>query len=209
MKSFICFMAFSVLATVAVSPQISIAQNKIDAAPATPSFKADYPLDRSGIFIQSSDWIPLSGASPIKTRVKNGWADSLSYGAVPGIILAEYEGLHAKVQVEPGQPIICLCRMISLPGDPVLVRLHPKKDSRELDGGRLRILVSKMAEARQNDLVPVDVSKPEDNFWLVRSQQALPPGEYALMLGTQNIFLYPFTVAAASSDSAAPSAPKH
>jgi hypothetical protein len=75
------------------------------------------------------------------------------------------------------------------------VRLHPKKDSRELDGGRLPVLGAKMAEARQSDLVPTEVVQPENTYWLVRATEDLPAGEYALMLGTQNMSIFAFTIA--------------
>jgi hypothetical protein len=80
----------------------------------------------------------------------------------------------------------------------VLVRLHPKKGARELDGGRMIdypvVGGSKMADANKTDLVPADVSQPEPQYWLIRPQSPLEPGEYALMLGTQNISIFPFTV---------------
>ncbi len=166
---------------------------------------ADYPQRQVGVLIQSqtADWAPISGAVPSKTRAKHGIAASLSYGAVPATVVSEYDGVHAQTQVAPGQPVICICHMISLPGDPVVVRLHPKKASRELDGGRMIVYPvvggSKMADANKSDLIPVDVSQPESIVWLVRPQQPLPTGEYALMLGTQNLNLFPFTVAAPSA----------
>ena len=88
--------------------------------------------------------------------------------------------------------------MIYLPGEPVIVRLHSKKDSREFDGGKMIVYPvvggSKMADANKSDLIPVDVSHPEENVWLVRPQTELSPGEYALMLGTQNLSIFPFTL---------------
>jgi len=41
------------------------------------------------------------------------------------------------------------------------------------------------------------VSQPERGVWLVRPRQDLPAGEYALMLGTRNVNIFPFTLAAA------------
>ncbi len=179
------------------------AQTSPDASGAPhANLTADYPRQQAGVMIQSqsADWSPLAGAVPSKTRAKHGIAASLSYGAVPATIVAEYEGLHAQTEIAPGQPVICLCHLVSLPGDPVLVRLHPKKASRELDGGRMIVYPvvggSKMADANKSDLVPVDVSQPESMVWLVRPQQPLEPGEYALMLGTQNMNIFPFTVKA-------------
>ena len=51
-----------------------------------------------------------------------------------------------------------------------------------------------MADAKSSDLVPADVSHPDPQVWLIRPQFALDPGEYALMLGTQNMSIFPFTV---------------
>jgi hypothetical protein len=76
--------------------------------------------------------------------------------------------------------------------------MHPKKGLRELDGGRMIVYPvvggSKMADANKSDLIPVDVSQPDPQVWLVHPQIPLEPGEYALMMGTQNLYLYPFTV---------------
>ena len=86
------------------------------------------------------------------------------------------------------------------------MKLHPQKGMRELDGGKLAILGAKMADAAKTDLVPVEVSHPNGTVWLVRSQEALPEGEYALMLGTQNMAVFPFTISAASNDASNPAA---
>jgi len=183
---------------VALTFSVSLAA-QTQSSPSTPGkVVANYPKDKAGVMIQISDWMTLPSASPTKTRAKHGIAASMSYGAVPANVVSEYEGLHAGVQTPPGQPVICLCHLISLPGAPVIVRLHPKKEFRELDGGRMRVLPvvggSKIADANQSDLLPVDVSQPENMVWLVQPQQPLPAGEYALMLGTQNVSIFPFTV---------------
>src|SRR5579859_7765326 len=159
---------------------------------------ADYPTDRAGVLIENGQWVAVTNQNPSKTKVGHGIAASLTYGAVPAKIVAEYEGEHASTQVENAQPILCLCHFSSIPGNPVLVRLHAKKGSRELDGGRMTVYPivgnSKMADANKSDLIPVDVSQPDPQVWLIRPQAALQPGEYALMLGTQNMSIFPFTV---------------
>jgi hypothetical protein len=90
-----------------------------------------------------------------------------------------------------------------MPGIPAMVRLHPKKNFRELDGGKLR-LGAKFERAEKSSLIPINISQPESTVWLVQPKQALPSGEYALMLGTQNMAIYPFTVTDASSSTVAP-----
>jgi len=178
---------------------LSHAQNATNSAPTHyADFSADYPSDRAGVFIQAAqDWRSVSAAMPAKSRAKHGVAASLSYGAVPAEFIADYAGAHAASQLSSGQFVICICHLISLPGDPLIVRLHPQKDMRELDGGRLPVLGAKAAEATKTDLLPSEVAHPEETVWLVRPLQPLPPGEYALMLGAQNISIFPFTVAAA------------
>jgi hypothetical protein len=175
----------------------SNAQNQ-QAPRSDPGLTADYPRDQAGILIQSTQWTVVANQSPVRTRTGRGIAASLSYGLVPAKIVSEYAGEHAPTQVETAQPIICICHLISLPGDPVLVRLHPKKGSRELDGGRMIVYPvvggSKMADANKSDLIPADVSHPDSQVWLIRPQSPLQPGEYALMLGTQNISIFPFTI---------------
>jgi hypothetical protein len=163
-------------------------------------------MNHPGIFIQSSTWKDIAGQMPAKTKAAHSIAAGLSYGLVPAKVVAEYEGGHASTEVEPGQPVLCICHILSLPGQPVIVRLHIKKNARELDGGKMIVYPvvggSKMADANKSDLIPVDVSQPAPQVWLVHPQLALVPGEYALMLGTQNINIYPFSVAAASGTAA-------
>jgi hypothetical protein len=161
-------------------------------------FPNDYPSNQPGILIQGSSWQQIAGAMPFKTKIAHGIAASLSYGAVPAKIVAEYQGDHASTQVDAGQMTICICHIISLPGEPVIVRLHAKNGARELNGGKMIVYPvvggSKMADASKSDLIPVDEAHPEPQVWLIRPQVQLPPGEYALMLGTQNINIFPFTV---------------
>jgi hypothetical protein len=197
------------LGIVSASPLLTGPQNKTvpDSATATaPTLTADYPRDQAGILIRGSDWISIPLETPAKTRLKHGLAPAFTYGIAPAAAVSEYQGLHARVQIEPGRPVICICHLISLPGNPAVVRLHPKKDLRELDVGNLHI-GGKIAEAEKNDLIPINVSQPESTVWLVQPQQALPAGEYALMLGTQNMGIFPFSVAAAGPSSVAP--PEH
>jgi hypothetical protein len=163
-----------------------------------PALTADYPRNQAGILIQGNDWTPVANQYPTKTKLDRGWAASLSYGVVPAKVVAEYDGEHALTQIDAAQPVVCICRFMSIPGAPVLVRLHPKKGMRELDGGRMTVYPivggSKVADAKTTDLIPADVSHPDPQIWLVRPQSPLDPGEYALMLGTQNMSIYPFTV---------------
>lgn len=185
----------SLLLLVLIAPSIAPAQNSSAAAA---SFNPDYPANRAGVFIQSASWTELPGAMPFKTRTARGIAASFSYGLVPAKVVAEYQGGHAVVAVHPGQPILCICHIISLPGQPIIVRLHPKKNARELDGGKMIVYPvvggSKMADAQKSDIIAADVSQPAPQVWLVRPQSPLAPGEYALMLGAQNLNLFPFTV---------------
>ncbi|HTS13496.1 MAG TPA: hypothetical protein VMH00_15370 [Candidatus Limnocylindrales bacterium] len=164
---------------------------------------AEYPKDRAGILIRGTDWISIRSEMPTKSRVKHALAPTFTYGAAPAEIISEYEGLHAQASVATGRPVVCICHFTSLPGNPVIVRLHPKKNLRELDGGKIHIGV-KMEEAEKSDLIPVDVSRPEDMVWLIQPQQTLPPGEYAVMLGTQNVSIFPFSV---TDSGATPSSP--
>lgn len=191
------------LAVVAFTPVSTRAQNP--TAPPAPASLAptDYPHDQVGVLIRSTEWRPLANENPVKSHLKHGLAPAFTYGVAPATAVSDYAGLHARVQVEPGQPIICICHIISLPGDPALVKLHPAKNVRQLDGGKVHI-GPHASEAEKSDLVPVNVTQPENMVWLVRPQQALPEGEYALMLGAQNMSIFPFSVAAANPPAPAP-----
>ena len=186
-----------------IAPPSGSAQAVTEAGSTTPSnFTADYSQEQVGVLIRGSSWMLISAVLPSKTRVKNALAASFTYGAVRGVILADYNGAHAEVQLNPARPTICLCHLISLPGEPLLVKLYPQKGMREFDGGKLPILGAKLAEAGKNDSIQIEISHPENTVWLIRPLETLPAGEYAVMLGAQNVSIFPFTVAA-SSDSPA------
>ena len=203
MRSISVWTAMFVLGVIMFTPRISLAQSAAPGSAAASNLSADYPERDAGVLIQGPDWVPITAASPAKVRAKNGIAASFTYSAVRAVVEADYSGEHAAVQVAPGQPTICVCRFSSIPGDPLLVKLHPQKGGmRELDGGKLPFIGGKIAEASKNDMVAADISHPEGTIWLVRPQQSLPPGEYALMLGTQNVIIFPFTVSAAASGTA-------
>jgi hypothetical protein len=196
-------IAFGIVSMLSV---LTVAQDKTspDSTSATPPpVTADYPRDRAGILMGGADWTSVSSEVPTKSHLKHGFAPAVTYGIASAEAVSDYDGLHARVQVEPGRPVICICHVMSLPGNPALVMLHPKKNLRQLDGGNLHIR-GKIAEAEKADLIPVNVSQPENGVWLVQPQQALPAGEYALMLGTQNVSIFPFTVSAANPPSVAP-----
>jgi hypothetical protein len=200
-------MALLVLFSLPPSAQLSPAQDKPSEASLTrTNFPAEYPADDASVLVDSG-WVALSQELPSKTRTKRGLVSALSYGVIPGTIIAEYPGQHAELQIENRRPVFSICNVPSLPGVPAIVRLHPKKDSRELDAGRLPALGAKIAEAKQSNLVPAEVVQPENACWLMRPREDLPAGEYALMLGTQNMSIFPFTIANPSGGSAVP-APK-
>ncbi len=192
------FLLAALIALGAISAQNQV----IKPADPTPAFSTDYPSDTPGIFIKDSAWKALASQMPAKTKAAHGIAASLSYGLVPAKVVAEYEGDHAPTQSDAGQPIFCICHILSLSGQPVVVRLHVKKASRELDGGKMIVYPitggSKVADANKSDLITVDVTQPDPHVWLIRPQSVLPPGEYALMLGTQNVNIYPFTISSPS-----------
>ncbi len=194
----------------APSGPIGVAGEDQPTPASNPDLSTDYPRDQAGVLIQSDEWKAVANQNPIRTRAAHSIAASLSYGVVPVKIVAEYAGEHAPTEVAAGQLILCLCHFISIPGEPALVRLHAKKDTRELDGGRMVVYPivggSKMADANKTDLIPADVSHPDPQVWLIRPQSPLEPGEYALMLGTQNLSIFPFTVVPAP---AAPSGGAH
>lgn len=150
MKARLCIVVALLLKMIVTSPAFAQTQNKLtDSASDAPKLTADYPRNPPGVLIQGSAWMPITPAAPFKTHTKHAAASFFSDGVVPAAIVADYEGPHAAVEVEPGQPMICICHIIGMPGNPVLVKLHPKKQFRELDGGNLPIFGSKVAEAKK------------------------------------------------------------
>jgi hypothetical protein len=184
----------------------ALAQSTGPAASAPPPQVAsrDYP-ESPGVYVEGAGgWVELSSAIPSRARVKRAIVGAFTYGAVPTDFVAEYDGERAPAQIAPGRPVIYIYGSISLPGAPVLVRLHvnQKKGLRELDSGRMPIVGTKTAQAKQTDQVGVDVSQPEGALWSIRPKESLVPGEYALMLGRQNVSIFPFGVVVQKKESA-------
>lgn len=106
-------------------------------SPVDPAVTAEYPTDEPGVLIDNLGWIEIADVSPTKVKLKNGVTHAVTSGAVPAFAVAIYAGSHAEVQVPPGRPLLCICQVPLGSMTPALVRLHPKKDSRELQGGHL------------------------------------------------------------------------
>jgi hypothetical protein len=197
-----------VLFSLLPSAQLAPAQDKPStASPAPSNFPAEYPTDGVTVLVENSGWVDLSEEFPSKIHPKRGLVSSLTYGAVAAVVIIEYPGQHAELQIENRRPVFSSCNVPSIPGGPVLVKLHLKSDSRELDGGRLPILGAKIAEAKQSDQVPTEAVQPENACWLLRPREDLPAGEYALMLATENLGIFAFTIAIPPAGNPAP-APK-
>jgi len=204
MSTLLRYAAALILLSLLPSAKLARAQGKPSTASLTPSnFAAGYPNDDASVLVDSG-WVALSQELPSKIRTKRGLVSSLTYGVVPGAIIAEYPGQHAGLQIETHRPVFSICNVPSFAGAPALVRLHPKKDSRELDAGRLPVLGAKIAEAKQSDQVPTETVQPENGCWLLRPREDLPAGEYALMLATENLGIFAFTIAVPSAGNPAP-----
>lgn len=194
MSTLLRFVAALALFSMLPSAQLAPAQGKQStASPAPSNFPAEYPNDGASVLVENSGWVDLSEEFPYNIRTKRGLVGSLTYGAIPASVIVEYLGQHAQLQIETRRPVFCICKVPSFPGGSVLVKLHPKKDSRELDGGRLPVLDARIAEAKQSDQVPTEAVQPEKACWLMRPREDLPAGEYALLLGTQNMIIFSFT----------------
>jgi hypothetical protein len=207
MSTLLRWAAGLVLLSFVPPTRLAPAQDKPGTASSTPSnFPAEYPNDGASVLVDSG-WVALSQEVPSKIRTKRGLVSSLTYGVVPGAIIAEYPGQHAELQIETRSLVFSICNVPAISSAPVLVRLHPKKDSRELDAGKLPALGAKIAEAKQSDVVPTEVVQPENACWLLRPLRDLTAGEYAVMLGTQNLSIFALTIANLSGGNPAP-APK-
>lgn len=163
--------------------------------PALANFPEQYPDNGVGVLAENSGWLDLSQVSPSKVRTKRGLLGPLTYGVVAAVLVAEYSGRHAKVKVETHRPVFCICNAPADSGVPALVRLQTTKDSRELDGGNLRLPGAKVGDAKKSSLVPTEIVQPESGCWLVRPREDIPVGEYGVMLGPQNFSIFALTIA--------------
>lgn len=156
------------------------------------------PTGQPGLYVQdSTGWHLLAQNMQYKAKVKRGFVSGLTYGAVAAPMVVEYPGVHAAVQISMTQPQICAYRLM-VPGTPLLVRLTPKKQKRELDSGSLRAvpLVGQTHEAKASDssLIPTKTLPSTTCVTLLQPEQPLVPGEYAVMFGAQNVAIMDFGV---------------
>jgi hypothetical protein len=149
--------------------------------------------------IEGSEWTEITEVMPSNKELKHGLATALAYGLIPAFAVTQFDGQHAEVQLVSRRPVLCVCRTMPVPATVLLVKLHAKKGYRELYGARLSAPGAEIAKAKQSDIVPADFSQPGKDVWLVRPKEALPPGEYALMIGNENFAIFPFTVSEPSS----------
>jgi hypothetical protein len=190
------YAAASILFSLLLSAQQLPAPDKPSTVSHTPSnFPAEIPTDGVAVFVQNSGWEDLSQEIPSKIRTKRGLAGSFTYEVIPAVAIAEYSGQHAELQIEARRPVVSVCNFPSFRGGPVVVRLHPKKDLRELNAGRIPVFGAKIAEVKQSDVVPTEMAQPEGACRLLRPRKDLPAGEYALMLPSQNFAIFAFTIA--------------
>ncbi len=117
-----------VLFSLLPSAQLAPAQDKPGtASPAPSNFPAEYPTDGVSVLVENSSWLPLSQESSPKPRFRRGLIGSLTYGAVAAVVIIEYRGQHAELQIETRRPVFSICNVPSFPGAPALVKLHPKR----------------------------------------------------------------------------------
>jgi len=160
---------------------------------------AALPEDADGVLIKGPDWTTITQSIPAKSKVRRGLAAAFSYGIVPASIATEFPGRHAPVQVSAQRPWICICHLDTPVAEILLVKLRVKKDSRELNGGRMPVPGAKVAEAEQNDVIPIEEFDQQEGVRLIRPRAPLPVGEYALLVGRQNVAIFAFGVSAANT----------
>src|SRR5260370_11792108 len=73
------------------------------ASPAPSNLPAEYPDDASVLI--DSGWVALSQESSAKPRIRRGFIGSLTYGAVAAVVIIEYPGQHAALQIENRRPV--------------------------------------------------------------------------------------------------------
>lgn len=203
LKTFCSAIFFATLIAAPMLAQQAPAAAPADkpAIAAPPASEASAPSGQPGMYVQdSTGWHLLAQNMQYKAKLKHGFVSGLTYGAVAAPMVVEYQGLHAAVQINATQPKVCAYRLM-IPSAPLLVRLKPKKQTRELDSGSLRAVPlvgqTKEVQASASSLVPTTtLPSTAECLALVQPQAALAPGEYAVMIGTQNIAIMDFGVAA-------------
>jgi hypothetical protein len=158
------------------------------------------PSGKPGIYVHgATGWHLLSQASPSKMKAKHAYLSSLTYGAVGVPMVVEYPGPHAQVQVHTAQAI-CVSHILS-PNAPMIVRLNEKKKIRELDSGTVHASLTggngKQGQAETSSIVPTSTDNSDPGVIVLRPTTSLPAGEYAVMLGAQNLAILDFGVIAA------------
>lgn len=141
-------------------------------------------------------WLPIDSAGPYKINASNSELSSMTDAAVPAPTQASYVGAHAQVTAPTAQPVLCAYQIDASAG-PLLVRLQSKKNVRLLDMGAVRATLiggSRLVQSRDSPVMELNEAPRGDGCDLLEPAQPLPPGEYALMFGTENMTVYAFRV---------------
>jgi hypothetical protein len=154
------------------------------------------PQDQTGVLINDGQWQDLELETPQENRVKHGVIAAMTDGAVPAETISEYAGLHSATEVHLPRPVVCVRLSTALRQNPLLVRLHPdpKHDLRSLDTGRMPPVGAKILEVKNSDVITTVLARPDRQTWLLRPTQELPAGEYAIVVGRQNLTIFTFSV---------------
>ncbi len=171
------------------------------AAPAAPGvyLLASSPGSVPGSELEPDPWLRLDSTLPSNVKAERSTLSVLA-GATQQATLAEYIGTQAQFRTWDRQPVLCINRM-ERTADPVLVRLKPKKDKnlRDLDLGTVRATLmvgASLAQAGNSEVVPMNEAPRGDGCDLFQPARALPPGEYAIIFGPDDLAAYAFGVQA-------------
>lgn len=195
-RKYLCYPLF--LALLVSIP--ALGQQAPDSSPAN-NTSGSYPSSAPGVYIQdAAGWHLLTQNTSYKVKVKHGFLSGLTYGAVAAPMIVDYSGAQAAVQIHATRPRICVHHILT-PGDTLLVHLHQKKHSRELDSGSLRALpfvgATRQAQADASSLIAATATSNDDCNVLLQPKTDLAPGEYAVMFGAQNVAILDFGVISA------------
>lgn len=210
-NAFACAMVWTALLAMPMYGQrTTVATDPANASDRQSDASGRAPTGAPGVYIQDASgkeasspqdttWRLLTPNMAYKAWVPDSFGTTPHSGALGELQAVAYPGMHAAVQIHAKRPLVCLYRLSSADA-PMLVRLNEdkKKKLRVMGGGGLHVLTihkaTHLATANADEVVSTATLPSTDCLVLLQPQAALLPGEYAVMLGLQNLAIMDFGV---------------
>lgn len=133
----------------------------------------------SGVyFLTDNGWKPLTLLQPLGYGSSRGGRAMLTYSAKATV---RYKDLQAP-QTLDAKPTFCTAGNADIGRNVTIVRLHPKKDHRELQIGKVGRFTGTSMQYSTKDVVAIDVRVQNERSVIITPRSALTSGQYLIVI---------------------------